>query len=78
MNIKKEITSWLFAFYKAALNPFFGNACKFHPSCSCYAKEAFQQHNLFKAFLLTSWRLLRCQPFSRGGFDPVPQAMEKK
>jgi len=50
----------------------FGPSCKYVPSCSSYALEAFQQHNFFYASWLTVWRILRCNPFSKGGFDPVP------
>jgi putative membrane protein insertion efficiency factor len=47
-------------------------ACRFHPSCSEYGYEAIDQHGLVKGTLLTAWRLLRCNPFNRGGYDPVP------
>lgn len=46
--------------------------CRYSPSCSNYAREAFQKFNFFKAFFLTVYRILRCNPFSKGGFDPVP------
>ena len=47
-------------------------ACRFHPSCSCYATEAFKSLGWGSAFWLTAKRLLRCQPFSSGGYDPLP------
>ena len=53
----------------SALRPF--RVCRFTPSCSQYMLEALQRFGL-KGILLGSWRLLRCQPFSRGGYDPVP------
>lgn len=48
------------------------NACKFHPTCSEYAIEALEIHGLMKGSLLALWRIIRCNPFSKGGFDPVP------
>lgn len=53
----------------SAQRPF--RVCRFTPSCSQYTLEALQRFGL-KGILLGSWRLLRCQPFSRGGYDPVP------
>ena len=70
------LITYFFAFYKMALRPFFGNACKFQPTCSCYSQEAFSNHGIVKGFTLTTWRLLRCHPFGDGGFDPVPQKLE--
>lgn len=52
--------------------------CRYSPSCSNYAKEAFQKFNFFKAFLLTVYRILRCNPLSKGGFDPVPKTKKEK
>ncbi len=46
--------------------------CRYTPTCSTYAKTAFQRHNVFKAAVLSMWRILRCNPFSKGGVDPVP------
>ena len=48
-------------------------ACRFHPSCSEYSIEAFGRFNNLRASLLSFARLLRCQPFCRGGFDPLPE-----
>jgi uncharacterized protein len=62
----------LLRFYMALLSPFFGGACKFHPSCSNYAYEAIALHGARRGVLLALKRLLRCRPFTRGGFDPVP------
>lgn len=75
-KLNNAIIQYLFAFYKVGLHPHLGNACKFHPSCSAYAKESFENHNVFKAFGLTVMRLLRCHPFTRGGFDPIPAKKE--
>ena len=72
----KSISAWLLmAFvrtYIVFLSPFFGGACKFYPSCSNYAYEAIAMHGARRGFVLAAQRLLRCRPFTKGGFDPVP------
>ena len=68
--------AWLLALpirlYKRLLSPLLPPACRFHPTCSVYALEALQKHGALHGLRLTLWRLLRCQPFHPGGFDPVP------
>jgi uncharacterized protein len=72
----KSFSAWvLLAFvrtYIVFLSPFFGGACKFYPSCSNYAYEAVAKHGARRGFVLAVQRLLRCRPFTKGGFDPVP------
>lgn len=51
----------------------FHYSCKFQPTCSNYAIEALETYGTFRGVLLTLWRILRCNPFSKGGYDPVPQ-----
>jgi putative membrane protein insertion efficiency factor len=58
--------------YKRWLSPLLPPACRFHPTCSVYALEALQKHGALRGLRLILWRLLRCQPFHPGGFDPVP------
>lgn len=65
----------LLRFYMLLLSPFFGGACKFHPSCSNYAYEAIALHGARRGVLLALKRLLRCRPFTKGGFDPVPDVI---
>jgi len=48
------------------------NTCRFSPTCSHYGYQAIARHGLLKGGMLAAWRVLRCQPFSRGGYDPVP------
>ncbi len=54
------------------ISPCLPPACRFYPSCSVYALEALDRFPLHRALLLIVWRLLRCNPFHPGGFDPVP------
>ena len=48
------------------------NTCRFYPSCSHYGYQAIYKHGAFKGFFMAAWRVLRCNPFNPGGFDPVP------
>ncbi len=52
--------------------------CRFHPTCSNYAIGVYQKFNFFKASLLTTWRILRCNPLSKGGYDPIPLSRKEK
>lgn len=65
-------------FYKKNISPLTSSKCKYYPTCSSYGVEAISVHGAFKGSLLTIWRILRCNPFSKGGFDPVPEKKEKK
>ena len=58
--------------YRRLVSPWLPAVCRFEPSCSQYALDAIELHGAWRGGWLTLWRLLRCQPFSRGGFDPVP------
>ncbi len=68
----KKIGIILIKIYKIFLSPLFPPCCRFYPSCSTYALEAIDRFGLLKGGLLSFWRLLRCHPFSEGGYDPVP------
>lgn len=57
--------------YKRVISPLLPPACKFTPTCSVYAAEAIERHGVLRGGLLAAWRVLRCNPFSRGGYDPV-------
>ena len=62
----------LIAAYRRLLSPVLPRRCKYEPSCSVYASTAVRRFGAGRGALLAAWRLLRCNPFSHGGFDPVP------
>ncbi len=64
--------------YQRVLSPLMPAACRFYPTCSHYAYEAIEVHGTRRGAWLAFQRLLRCQPFSQGGLDPVPQPGESK
>lgn len=74
----KKILLTLIRFYKTAISPYTPSHCKYVPSCSQYGLEAIERFGAFKGTALTIWRILRCNPFSKGGYDPVPEKKEKK
>ena len=57
--------------YQYLVSPMLGPRCKYYPSCSEYAVQAVEGYGILRGLVLGGWRLLRCNPFSRGGFDPV-------
>lgn len=64
----------LIRLYQKNISPFKGGpTCRFHPCCSEYAAEAIRRHGALCGGALALWRILRCNPFSKGGFDPVPE-----
>jgi uncharacterized protein len=64
--------------YQVTLAPFVGGQCRFHPTCSWYALEAYRLHGPFRGSLLSVRRLLKCHPFHRGGYDPVPEQQNSR
>ena len=70
----KHLCIWLIRFYQKILSPLKRKpCCRFVPTCSSYAIEAFQKRGFFVGLILTVWRILRCNPFCVGGYDPVPE-----
>jgi putative membrane protein insertion efficiency factor len=69
----KQVIVFLLAAYKRLLSPLFGARCRFHPSCSDYARVAVARFGAGRGGLLALWRIVRCQPLCAGGFDPVPE-----
>jgi uncharacterized protein len=61
----------LIRFYKRNISPTLPAGCRYQPTCSEYAHEAIERHGVLKGIGMTVWRLLRCNPWSHGGYDPV-------
>ena len=74
----KRILLALLRFYKRCISPLLPNACIYTPTCSEYAMEAIQKHGVIKGTGLAIWRVLRCNPFMKGGYDPVPEPKKRK
>jgi len=60
--------------YRATLSGWLGGQCRFYPTCSHYAEAAIRAHGAIKGSALAAWRVLRCNPFGKGGIDHVPAA----
>ncbi|MCX7049812.1 MAG: membrane protein insertion efficiency factor YidD [Candidatus Sumerlaeota bacterium] len=73
-SIAKDTALALLWLYKRIVSPWLPPACRFHPTCSDYAAEAFRRHSFFCAARLSICRLAKCGPWHAGGFDPVPEA----
>ncbi len=65
-------------FYRRHISPHLPPMCRYYPTCSRYAIEAIETHGALRGGLLALWRLLRCNPLSPGGYDPVPPKREKR
>ena len=68
----KKILITMIRFYQKYLSPLKTTKCPYQPTCSNYGLEAIQKYGAFKGGILTLWRIIRCNPFSKGGYDPVP------
>ena len=62
---------WLLAFYKRFVSPQLAPRCRYHPTCSVYAMQALERHGFVRGNVKIAWRLLRCAPWGRGGWDPA-------
>jgi len=69
----RSIILFLIKGYRYALSPLLAGHCRFYPSCSCYAEQAFKKYSFFSALYLTVKRLGRCHPWHHGGIDPLPE-----
>ncbi len=67
----KNIFLNIIIFYKKALSPYLGGQCKYYPSCSNYGYIAIERYGVFKGVYLITFRLMKCNPWARGGYDPL-------
>lgn len=75
----KAVLLYIIRGYRYYISPRLGaDKCRFNPTCSQYAIEAIEKHGAFFGLGLAIWRVLRCNPFSRGGWDPVPDNIRKR
>ena len=73
MNVLRAVAVAPIRLYQRVLSPAIGDRCKYYPSCSEYAAQAIARFGILRGLVLAGWRLLRCNPWSHGGFDPVDQ-----
>jgi uncharacterized protein len=71
MNPARRIVLAPIAAYQRVISPALPRRCKYEPTCSAYAVQALREYGILRGLVLASWRLLRCNPLSHGGFDPV-------
>lgn len=69
----KHFMIWLIRLYRKYISPLKPPCCRFTPTCSAYALEAFTKRGFFVGMILSVGRILRCNPFCKGGYDPVPE-----
>ena len=69
----KPLALSMLRFYKRWVSPSFAPSCRYVPTCSEYAMEAIDRYGVFRGGMMAAWRLLRCHPFVKGGYDPVAQ-----
>ena len=72
----RKILLGMIRFYQIYISPYKGTKCPYFPSCSGYGVEAIKKHGALIGSVLTAWRILRCNPFSKGGYDPVPDKID--
>ena len=71
MTLVRELVVAPIRLYQRLVSPLLGRRCKYYPSCSEYAVQAIRLHGAARGLVLAGWRILRCNPLSDGGFDPV-------
>ena len=74
----KRLLLGLIAAYKRWISPSMPQRCRYEPSCSTYTAESIRRFGVARGTLLAGWRVLRCNPFSHGGFDPIPERFTLK
>ena len=73
----KTLLIFLVRFYRYFLSPFFGQHCRFYPTCSAYSLEALQKHGAIRGGWMSIKRLSCCHPWHEGGVDPVPEKFKQ-
>ena len=73
MNLAARIVLAPVRAYQRFVSPALPRRCKYHPTCSAYAMQAIERYGILRGAVLAGWRLLRCNPFSHGGYDPVSE-----
>jgi len=71
VNILRSLAVLPIRLYQRLISPALGQRCRYYPSCSEYAAQAIRRFGILRGLVLAVWRLLRCNPWSRGGFDPL-------
>jgi uncharacterized protein len=71
VSLPRRIVIFPIAAWHAFISPLFGARCKYEPSCSTYAIQAIERYGILRGVVLAGWRIVRCNPWSHGGFDPV-------
>ncbi len=66
-----RILAYIIRLYQVSIGLLFAGSCRYYPTCSEYARQAVLKKGIFKGIAMGTWRILRCNPFSRGGYDPV-------
>ena len=74
----KRIVLALISFYRKFISPLKKPCCRFYPTCSQYAFEAVEKHGALRGSALAVKRIIRCNPYHKGGYDPVPEVYPKK
>ena len=77
MSFLRQILVLPIRLYQRWISPWTPAMCRFSPTCSQYAVEAIKRHGILKGGLLAGWRILRCNPLCKGGWDPVPGSEEE-
>lgn len=77
-NPVKLLCLWLIKMYKLYISPNLPPACRFVPTCSEYAYTAIERFGVIKGGALSLWRIIRCNPFCKGGYDPVPEKLRQE
>ncbi len=68
----RSVALGMIRFYKRFISPGLGSNCRFYPSCSEYTYQAIEKYGVLRGSLMGGWRIMRCNPFNKGGYDPVP------